>query len=217
MATVVVDGGPVWLLLLMLLLQFGLTVGFIIWWAYVMSRALNACSRANRKMEPGLAWLILIPGFGLIWQFIAVTRTAESLAQEYYERGWKSDEGRPGIEIGMITASLLIVVLLIRFIIIDLNPGISFFMTLAICICIYMHRERLNAFTERLEKSNRETPMFFVFEQYNNPFALHYQQQQFHQQPQPPRHHAPGWDGRTIWTPPPGWNEPDMDDPRPWF
>lgn len=223
---VVVDGGPVWLLALALLVQAALTIGFLVWWASSMSRALNACSVSNREMTPGTAWLILIPGFGLIWQFVAVKKTGESLAKEYYHRGWQSDEGRPGIEVGMIAASVIIIVLLVRILIIDLNPGISFFMTLAICVCIYMHRERLSAFTERLEKSNRETPMFFVFEQYNNPFAIH-QQQQFAQhqqlsqqkaaQQQVQQHSSPGWDGTTIWQPPTGWQEPDLSDPRPWF
>lgn len=224
MDRVVIDGGPVWLLMLAMLIQAALTIGFLVWWAATMSRALKACSYQNRQMDPGSAWLILIPVFGLIWQFIAVKKTSESLAQEYHHRAWQSDEGRPGIEIGMITCGVIIIVVLLRILIIDLNPGLSFFATLAICICIYMHRERLIAFTERLEQSNRETPMFYVFEQYNNPFAVPQQQhfakpsQQTAESPQVQEEfRAPGWDGVSVWTPPSDWKEPDLSDPRPWF
>ena len=223
MDRVVVDGGPIWLLVLGMLIQMALTIGFLIWWAATMAKTLRACSFSNRQMDPSSAWLILIPGFGLIWQFIAVQKTSESLAQEYHHRGWHTDEGRPGIEIGMITASLIVIIIFVRILIIDLNPGLSFFGTLAICLSIYMHRERLNAFTERLEQSNKETPMFFVFEQFNNPFASAQQQPQQRNQPRAeqhqsePAHNAPGWDGSTIWAPPANWQEPDLADPRPWF
>lgn len=213
-----------WLYYLARIIELGTVLGFMIMWAMVMQRALRACSKSNRNLEPGLTFLILVPVFGMIWQFIAVKKTAESLAQEYFHRGWQSDEGRPGIEIGMITCGIFIIVAVLRVIIPDLNPGISFLMSVGVCISIFMHRERLMAFTERLEKSNQDTPMFFVFEQFNNPFAAQQQQQQISVQPstkipEPGQadYHNPGWDGVSTWSPPSGWEEPDVSDPRPWF
>lgn len=224
MKTVVVEGGPIWLLILLLVIQWGIAIGFLVLWAASMSRALKACSASNRSMDAGSPWLILIPVFGLVWQFIAVKQTAESLAREYHHRGWMPGEGRPGIETGMITASVIIIVILMRILIIDLNPAMSFALTIVICVLIFMHRERLIAFTERLEKSNRETPMFFVYEQYNNPFAMNQRVQHYASSGATPHSHSPqamhsppGWDGSTIWSPPPGWQEPDMSDPGSWF
>lgn len=219
---ITVEGGPIWLLALALLAQAALIIGFLIWWASVMSRALKACSAHNRKMEQGNPYLLLIPVFGLVWQFVAVHKTSQSLALEYYERGWKSDEGRPAMETGMIAASLLVIVIIIRLVIIDLNPGISFLMTLANCISIYMHRERLVAFTERIEEENKTTPVFFNFDPMNNPFSYqqYFPQAQFpvqQQQPVPQEAPTPMWDGSTTWRPPADWTEPDLSDPRPWF
>lgn len=222
---ITVQGGPIWLFVLALLVQGALMIGFLIWWASVMSRALKACSVHNRKMETGNPYLLLIPVFGLVWQFVAVHNTSQSLALEYHERGWKSDEGRPAMETGMIAASLFVIVIIIRLIIIDLNPGISFLLTLANCVSIYMHRERLVAFAERIEEENKVAPVFFNFDPMNNPYAF----QQYFQGPQFPVHQqqeqqhipqeapAPMWDGSTTWRPPMDWTEPDLSDPRPYF
>src|SRR5690349_2868548 len=37
----------------------------------------------NRSLAPGAVWLQLIPLFGLVWQFIVVTRIADSLEREF--------------------------------------------------------------------------------------------------------------------------------------
>ena len=36
----------------------------------------------NRTMAPGQVWLQLIPLFGMVWQFIVVTRISESIKRE---------------------------------------------------------------------------------------------------------------------------------------
>lgn len=43
----------------------------------------------NRRLQPGLVWLQLIPIFNYVWIFIVVRRIADSLAKEY--AGWESD------------------------------------------------------------------------------------------------------------------------------
>jgi len=48
-------------------------------------------------MEPGQVWLNLIPIFNIVWQFITVSRVADSLRNEFYDRGWherNEDYGR---------------------------------------------------------------------------------------------------------------------------
>ena len=125
----------------------------------------------------------------------------------------------------MVVCAVIIIVLALRILIIDLNPGLSFLMTLGICICIYMHRERLVAFSERIEQENRAMVSPFSFDPISNPFSYqHYFPQQHAYNMQQTQSHfvpaeapPPAWDGTTTWRPPAGWIEPDLSDPRPWF
>jgi hypothetical protein len=78
-----------------------LVVGLVILILYLLtlSKALSRCRPANRTMEPGQVWLNLIPLFNIVWQFITVTRVAESLKNEFYDRGW-DDRGDFGKSVG---------------------------------------------------------------------------------------------------------------------
>lgn len=169
MSTVVLEGGPFWLFILASLIELGVVILLTVIWCNSMERALRACDFSSRKMPLGQSWLIFVPLFGFIWQFVAVNRVSESLATEYHLRGWKSDEGRPGIETGLIACVVILIVFLVRTLIV-LHPGISVMMSLGVCICMYMHRERLNAFTERLEAENKKAQLSFSFDSGPNPF-----------------------------------------------
>jgi hypothetical protein len=169
MSTVVLEGGPFWLFILASLIELAVVILLTVIWCNSMERALRACDPTSRKMQLGHSWLIFVPLFGFIWQFVAVNKVSESLATEYHLRGWKSDEGRPGIETGLIACVVILVVFLLRVLIV-VHPGISVMMSLAVCICMYMHRERLNAFTERLEAENRKAQQVFSFDSGPNPF-----------------------------------------------
>jgi hypothetical protein len=65
------------------LIELCMSVGL----AFAASRALSQCRARKRTMEPGLAWLNLIPIFHLVWQFFTVNRVAESLRKEFRSRG----------------------------------------------------------------------------------------------------------------------------------
>ncbi len=66
-----------------------------------MSRCLKQISRRNRQMEPGQVWLCLIPIFGFIWTIIMILRVADSLKDEYYDRGLRGD-GDFGKTLGIV-------------------------------------------------------------------------------------------------------------------
>lgn len=51
-----------------------------------VQKTFNACSPGNRKMQGGLVWLMLVPLFGLYWQFRVNAALAESLRQESRSR-----------------------------------------------------------------------------------------------------------------------------------
>ena len=50
---------------------------------------LRAIQPQNRLMSPGEVWLQMIPLFGMVWQFIVVTRISGSLKREF--ESWKND------------------------------------------------------------------------------------------------------------------------------
>jgi len=52
-----------------------------------LSRCLARCARRNRTIEPGQVWLNLIPLFNLYWMYVTVTKVAESLENEFRDRG----------------------------------------------------------------------------------------------------------------------------------
>jgi hypothetical protein len=59
-----------------------------IFFLLTLSKALSRCHPRNRTMEPGQVWLNLIPLFNIVWQFITVYRVADSLRNEFSDRGW---------------------------------------------------------------------------------------------------------------------------------
>src|ERR1039457_3924679 len=67
----------------------------------MLSRTLRKCSPASRTMEPGMVWLLLIPFFGLIWNFFIVLALANSLGRELPARGVTQLDPEPGKSIGI--------------------------------------------------------------------------------------------------------------------
>lgn len=66
-------------------LQFLLLMIFIIpsvFFLLTQQRTLELIRPAIRRMRPGLVWLQFIPIFGLIWQFIVISRISDSIRNE---------------------------------------------------------------------------------------------------------------------------------------
>jgi hypothetical protein len=81
-------------------------VGIAIQILYLLNlyKALNAVSPRNREMEPGMVFLNLIPLFGLVWQFFVVLRLADSLRNEYRDRGMSTSNESFGYGAGLTMA-----------------------------------------------------------------------------------------------------------------
>src|ERR1022692_2548005 len=62
-----------------------------IFYLLTLQKALNRCSPECRAMQPGLVWLMLIPLFHIVWQFLVVLNMAKSLAAEFQKRGIAED------------------------------------------------------------------------------------------------------------------------------
>src|SRR5947207_546855 len=50
-------------------------------------RVLKRVEPDNRRMEPGLVWLNLIPVFNLLWMIVTIERVGESIRNEFQSRG----------------------------------------------------------------------------------------------------------------------------------
>src|SRR5262249_21619359 len=66
-----------------LVLSITMSLSFFV----ALARALRRVSPENRRMEPVQVWLNLIPIFNFIWATVTVERVAESLRNEFRERG----------------------------------------------------------------------------------------------------------------------------------
>lgn len=68
----------------------------VILYLLTLQKALSRVSPRNRLMEPGMVWLMLVPCFNIIWQFIVAIRVPDSLRNEFRDRGREdgSDYGK---------------------------------------------------------------------------------------------------------------------------
>ncbi len=66
-----------------------------------LSKCLKQVSPRNRRMEPGQVWLNLIPCFNLVWMILTILKIADSLRDEYEDRGLRGD-GDFGRTIGLV-------------------------------------------------------------------------------------------------------------------
>lgn len=72
-----------------------------------LARALRAVSPPNRRMDPGQVWLNFVPIFNMVWATATVERVAESLRNEFRERGLDTPEEDYGRRLGLLTLILL--------------------------------------------------------------------------------------------------------------
>lgn len=79
----------------------GLGIGLNIFYILTLQRALNKCSPLSRTFQPGTMWLLLIPFFNLIWNFIVVLGVSASLGNEFRARNASYVDAEPGKSIGI--------------------------------------------------------------------------------------------------------------------
>ncbi len=123
---------------------------------------LKAVQPKNRLMEPGQVWLQLIPLFGQVWQFVVVTRIADSLAKERmsfqddsivglpdYTAAEKIGE-RPTYSIGIIYCILCVIDLLLTYT--HLVPTIQAGIGLSMMVCWVIYWVKLTAIKREMLK-----------------------------------------------------------------
>lgn len=89
------------------LVPVGLTLGTLLplyYYLRTVEQTFRSIQEENRLMYPGQVWYILIPGFGLVWNFIVLMKFTDSLKKEFDSQGIPYSEERPGFVFGLLTA-----------------------------------------------------------------------------------------------------------------
>ena len=94
-------------IMMTVLIALGVSLLPMIFYLLTLQSTLQEVKPENRKMDPGMVWLSIIPLFGIIWQFIVVGNIADSLKSEFAQRNINVGEDRPGYSIGLTFCILL--------------------------------------------------------------------------------------------------------------
>jgi len=110
---------------------------------------LNACSAENRKMEPGMVWLGMIPYFGLGWTFYAIIMIRDTLKLEFHRRNLQTNSPEFDFPLGL-TASILLVCSYVLWWV----PIIGVLVGIAAIVVIVIYLLKLKEYTDILNSSN---------------------------------------------------------------
>ena len=89
------------ILILLVAVVIGLAIA--IWVCYFLYTCYDRIPPPHRKLEPWHVWLMLIPCFGIIWQFFVYPRLGQSYRSYFNEQG-RTDVGDCGEQLGLWVA-----------------------------------------------------------------------------------------------------------------
>jgi len=133
-----------------------LCIGLIpyIFFLITLQNTLKAIAPGNRKMEPGMVWLSLIPLFNLVWQFIVVNRMTESIEAQLGKSGELMPE-RPAQSVGMAMCVLFCF---------GWIPFLGGLLSLAGIICWIIYWVKISEFKRRIESQpDTQDPDSLIF------------------------------------------------------
>jgi hypothetical protein len=93
-------------------------------------------------------WLLLIPGFNLVWQFIVVSNVAKSLGNEFRSRNIQR-EPEPGKSIGLAFCILSVCCII---------PFLGFLTAIGALICWIMYWMKVANYSSELAFSEVRNP-----------------------------------------------------------
>ncbi|MDE2091792.1 MAG: hypothetical protein KGJ08_07835 [Gammaproteobacteria bacterium] len=88
-------------------------VVFILYLITLMN-TLSAVSQQNRRLTPGLVFLLLIPLFNLVWNFIVVSKIRDSLQAEFSERNLSGQGFGYGVGLAMCILYIVAIIPIIN-------------------------------------------------------------------------------------------------------
>jgi hypothetical protein len=143
--------------LFLIFIFFGIFLLPVIFFLVTQQNTLKAIRPENRSMAPGEVWLQLIPLFGLIWQFMVVTKIAESIQKDLSDETsfsfeenagsrHNSDQPRPTYGIGMAYCTLFCLTII---------PFIGRLASLVGLVCWIIYCVRLSDYKNRIQTQRR--------------------------------------------------------------
>ena len=112
-----------------------------IFYIITLQKTLNRCAPENRAMPPENVWLLLIPVFSMVWQFIVVGNIAKSLAAEFRQREIQVEEIEPGKSIGLAYCILNVC---------SIIPFLGILSALAGLVCWIMYWVKIDGYSAKL-------------------------------------------------------------------
>lgn len=111
---------------------------------FTLQRTLEVINIESRKMAPGQVWLLFIPIFNIVWQFIMTGRIADSIRDECVRLQIPLPESRPTFVLELIMTFLYIIS-------IPLNnffalPMLGGFCSIAALICWIVYWVKVNSY-----------------------------------------------------------------------
>ncbi len=116
-------------------------VVFILYLITLMN-TLNAVSPQNRRLTPGLVFLLLIPLFNLVWNFIVVTKIRDSLQAEFSARNLQAQGFGYGVGLAMCILYIVSII-----------PLINLLAAPAALICWIIYWVQIAGYKNQLSKS----------------------------------------------------------------
>lgn len=86
-----------------MLIVFAVTTAITVAVCLFIVSALSRIPREHRRMEPEMVWLLLVPCFGLVWNFFVFQRVPESF-RSYFASLGRTDMGDCGRGLGLAYA-----------------------------------------------------------------------------------------------------------------
>ena len=121
-------------------LAFFVFIGVGIAYILTLQRAISRCAPQNRATSPESVWLLLIPFFGTIWQFVLYPRISETLEREFHARGLPI-EPQPARNLGLAVAVLHVLWFI---------PFVHFFAVVAGFICLILYWSKISGYSNQL-------------------------------------------------------------------
>jgi hypothetical protein len=116
-----------------------------VFYLLTIQKTLTEISAENRKMQPNLVWLSLIPFFGIGWNFIIVSSLADSLKFEFKKRNIQKNEDKPGYSIGLTYCILFCC---------SIVPFFGAIAAVAGIVCWVIYWVKINNFKSELQSAN---------------------------------------------------------------
>ncbi len=92
------------------LIYWGIMAIVAILFLLSLQSTLKAATPGNRRMQPGLVWIQLLPLIGLVYSFIVARKVSDTIVAEYRSKGQHLASTKPTYGVGVVLALFSIIV-----------------------------------------------------------------------------------------------------------